>query len=77
MHLSKIRLGFLSVVTLFGVATPVASGTTVLASDPGPGCQSVTDAAMAEARGDDLETLCRAIDANTDAAFGGAWGSAA
>jgi TatD DNase family protein len=30
---------------------------------------------MAEARGDDLEVLCRAIDANTDAAFGGPWGS--
>ncbi len=29
---------------------------------------------MAETRGDDLETLCRAIDANTDAAFGGGWG---
>jgi TatD DNase family protein len=29
---------------------------------------------MAEARGDDLESLCRAIDANTDAAFGGPWG---
>ena len=31
---------------------------------------------MAETRGDDLETLCRAIDANTEAAFGGPWGSA-
>jgi TatD DNase family protein len=30
--------------------------------------------AMAEIRGDDLERLCTAIDANTDAAFGGAWG---
>ncbi len=30
--------------------------------------------AMAEVRGDDLETLCRALDANTDAAFGGGWG---
>jgi TatD DNase family protein len=37
----------------------------------------LTVRAMAEARGDDLETLCRALDANTDAAFGGAWGSAA
>ncbi|HSS67513.1 MAG TPA: TatD family hydrolase [Nocardioidaceae bacterium] len=35
----------------------------------------LTVRAMAEARGDDLETLCRAIDANTDAAFGGTWGS--
>ena len=32
--------------------------------------------AMAEVRGDDLEVLCRAIDANTSAAFGGAWGTA-
>ena len=30
--------------------------------------------AMAQVRGDDLEELCRAIDANTDAAFGGSWG---
>lgn len=30
--------------------------------------------AMAEVRGDDLETLCAAIDANTDVAFGGHWG---
>ncbi len=30
--------------------------------------------AMAEIRGTDLLELCRAIDANTDAAFGGAWG---
>ncbi len=30
--------------------------------------------AMAEVRGDDLMTLCTAISANTDAAFGGAWG---
>lgn len=30
--------------------------------------------AMAEVRGDDLETLCRALEANTFAAFGGAWG---
>jgi len=29
--------------------------------------------AMAEVRGDDLETLCAAVDANTEAAFGGAW----
>jgi TatD DNase family protein len=29
---------------------------------------------MATTRGDDLEVLCRAIDANTDAAFGGHWG---
>jgi TatD DNase family protein len=29
---------------------------------------------MAEVRGDDLEDLCRAIDANTEAAFGGTWG---
>ena len=28
---------------------------------------------MADVRGDDLETLCRAINANTEAAFGGAW----
>jgi TatD DNase family protein len=34
----------------------------------------LTVRAMAEVRGDDLETLCRAIDANTDAAFGGSWG---
>jgi TatD DNase family protein len=37
----------------------------------------LTVRAMAEARGDDLETLCRAIDANTDTAFGGPWGTAA
>ncbi len=30
--------------------------------------------AMAEVRGDDLAELCRAIDANTDVAFGGSWG---
>jgi TatD DNase family protein len=36
----------------------------------------LTVRAMAETRGDDLEALCRAIDANTDAAFGGAWGAA-
>ena len=29
--------------------------------------------AMAEVRGDDLEALCRALDANTEAAFGGVW----
>ncbi len=29
--------------------------------------------AMAEARGDDLEALCAAVDSNTEAAFGGAW----
>jgi TatD DNase family protein len=28
---------------------------------------------MAEVRGDDLETLCRAVDVNTDVAFGGSW----
>jgi len=28
---------------------------------------------MAEVRGDDLGELCAAIDANTEAAFGGAW----
>ena len=33
----------------------------------------VTVRAMAEARGDDLTTLCEAIDANTETAFGGAW----
>ena len=33
----------------------------------------VTVRAMAEARGDDLVTLCEAIDANTEAAFGGGW----
>ncbi|MCW2815813.1 MAG: TatD family deoxyribonuclease [Nocardioides sp.] len=33
----------------------------------------LTVRAMAEVRGDDLEALCRAIDANTDAAFGGHW----
>jgi TatD DNase family protein len=30
--------------------------------------------AMAEVRGDDLEQLCVAIEATTDAAFGGRWG---
>ncbi|MEO5854148.1 MAG: TatD family hydrolase [Nocardioides sp.] len=29
--------------------------------------------AMAEVRGDDLETLCAAVDDNTSRAFGGAW----
>jgi TatD DNase family protein len=33
----------------------------------------VTVRSMAEVRGDDLATLCEAIDANTEAAFGGAW----
>ncbi len=33
----------------------------------------LTMRAMAEVRGDDLETLCRAVDANTDTAFGGPW----
>ncbi len=33
----------------------------------------VTVRAMAEARGDDLTALCEAIDANTEAAFGGRW----
>jgi len=28
---------------------------------------------MAEVRGDDLEVLCHAVNANTDAAFGGSW----
>lgn len=28
---------------------------------------------MAQVRGEDLEALCRAVDANTEAAFGGAW----
>jgi TatD DNase family protein len=36
----------------------------------------LTVRAMAETRGDDLETLCRAVDANTDEAFGGTWGAA-
>jgi TatD DNase family protein len=35
----------------------------------------LTVRAMAQVRGDDLGTLCAAIAANTDAAFGGAWGS--
>jgi TatD DNase family protein len=33
----------------------------------------LTVRAMAEVRGDDLEELCRAIEANTFAAFGGPW----
>ena len=33
----------------------------------------VTVRAMAEIRGDDLTTLCEAIEATTDAAFGGSW----
>ncbi len=33
----------------------------------------VTVRAMAETRGEDLTTLCQAIDANTEAAFGGPW----
>jgi TatD DNase family protein len=28
---------------------------------------------LADLRGDDLETLCAAIDATTEAAFGGPW----
>ncbi len=33
----------------------------------------LTMRAMAEVRGDDLETLCAAVDANTEEAFGGPW----
>ncbi|MGC4110842.1 MAG: TatD family hydrolase [Nocardioides sp.] len=33
----------------------------------------ITVRAMAEVRGDDLEVLCRAIDATTEEAFGGPW----
>ncbi|GAA0981013.1 putative metal-dependent hydrolase TatD [Nocardioides aquaticus] len=33
----------------------------------------LTVRSMAETRGDDLAALCAAIDANTEAAFGGAW----
>jgi len=33
----------------------------------------VTVRAMAQVRGEDLETLCAAIDANTERAFGGPW----
>jgi TatD DNase family protein len=36
----------------------------------------LTVRAMAATRGDDLATLCAAIEANTDAAFGGPWGAA-
>ena len=35
----------------------------------------LTVRAMAETRGDELATLCRAIDENTDRAFGGPWRS--
>jgi TatD DNase family protein len=35
----------------------------------------LTVRAMAQTRGDDLADLCRAIEANTDRAFGGAWGT--
>lgn len=35
----------------------------------------LTVRAMAAVRGDDLGDLCAAIDANTEAAFGGTWGS--
>lgn len=34
----------------------------------------LTVRAMAQVRGEDLTTLCRAIEANTDLAFGGGWG---
>jgi TatD DNase family protein len=37
----------------------------------------LTVRAMAEVRGADLGELCRAIEANTDRAFGGAWGEPA
>ncbi|WP_110240861.1 TatD family hydrolase [Nocardioides gilvus] len=33
----------------------------------------VTMRAMAQVRGEDLEALCRAVDGNTERAFGGAW----
>jgi TatD DNase family protein len=33
----------------------------------------LTVRAMAQTRGEDLEELCRALDANTEAAFGGGW----
>ncbi len=33
----------------------------------------LTVRAMAQARGDDVEALCEAIEASTDAAFGGSW----
>ncbi|MGZ4503265.1 MAG: TatD family hydrolase [Nocardioidaceae bacterium] len=35
----------------------------------------LTMRAMAEARGEPLADLCAAVDANTDAAFGGQWGT--
>jgi TatD DNase family protein len=35
----------------------------------------LTVRSMAATRGVDLADLCRAIEANTDAAFGGEWGS--
>jgi TatD DNase family protein len=34
----------------------------------------LTVRSMAASRGVDLGELCRAIEANTEAAFGGAWG---
>lgn len=36
----------------------------------------LTMRAMAETRGDDLEALCAAVDANTSAAYGGPWAAA-
>ncbi len=33
----------------------------------------LTMRSMAATRGEDLEELCAAVDANTDAAFGGRW----
>lgn len=36
----------------------------------------LTMRAMAETRGDDLEALCAAVDANTSAAYGGRWAAA-
>jgi TatD DNase family protein len=33
----------------------------------------VTMRAMAEARGDDLEELCHAVNENAEAVFGGVW----
>lgn len=35
----------------------------------------LTVRSMAETRGADLAALCRALEANTDAAFGGSWGA--
>ena len=35
----------------------------------------LTVRAMAHTRGDDLVALCRALEANTDRAFGGSWGA--